>query len=353
MAILRSTGGRLNSSYKPFLPTLLELFSPLIEVQQDDSVSINTDSPSPLLTRNQEDDDLKKTCQLFHSTLFDFLRRHANLLCEEEGEEEGGKEKDKDSCMNFRVCPLRIADACLLYLSQERYSQLLKRTNGVWVDANEEPVSEHHFVTYCAKNWDKHIDLVAPDGTDLAFSSFTAMAGAFAAVAVRFRARVGAFLSSANFQTCLQIQSLWIDGAFSPYEVRGDKDGLIWLRRSLPSCITLADDTHCRDYHRFWWDWHLFLACADCDDPSCPFRLYPGEIDRCWWGSLGSGNFLSTMQSRYRSYRFESMKDDRESAGWSDFQVALATQDGVKALWLTYGLFRPAHLLLRAHPTAS
>ena len=277
---------------------------------------------------------LAKTCRLYHSTLFDFLRRHADILCED-GDDEAGKPTNEEQRPMFQVCPLRIADACLRYLTQDRYSRLLRQQGDTWIDANGQSVSEHLFLTYSAKNWDKHLDLVAPNGIEVSFSSLKIATGAFIAVAVRFNERVQAFLASPNFQTCIQIQSLWIIGAFSPYTWRNSTDGRVWVRRTLPRWI--VEDKYCRDYHRFWWDWQLFLSCAGCDDPLCAFRQYIGEVDRCWWGALGSDNFLSKMESRYRSFRFEAPQDDSAEAGANGqcfFQTALATPEGVTVLRL-------------------
>lgn len=339
LAILRSPAGSLEDSRKPFLTALLELFSPFIEVQNDSNTSLDQKFEESEAYTHSDFVTLASSCRLFHSSLFDFLRRHADVICEND---EGDEEKPKQS--GFRVCPLRIADACLLYLTQARYSTLLRRSGDDWVDTNGQAVSEHQFLTYSAKNWDKHLDLVAPNGADLPFSSLGAATSALAVVAGQFRPRVLAFLTSRNFQTCIQIQSLWIVGAFSPYKWRNWDDGRVWVRRTLPRWI--IEDKYCRDYHRFWWDWQKYLSCVGCDDLACPFRQCIGEVDRCWWGSLGTGNFLSGMESRYRSFRFEAPVNDEEAVGRSDFQIIVATRESVKALRLTY--VRPSRLKLQS-----
>ncbi|TFY50864.1 hypothetical protein EVJ58_g10856 [Rhodofomes roseus] len=198
IAILNSEYGCLDHSQKPFLRTLLELFSPLIECYDDGP------SDPPL---NNDDHDLQKTCRLFHSTLSNFLRRHADILCDEVDEEATDR-----SHTNFRVCPLRIADTCLLYLSQDRYSRLLRRRDGdTWIDTENQCVSEHRFLAYSAKNWDKHLDLVAPDGGRLNLPSVETAANAIITILEQFRTRVETFVNSTNFQTCMQ--TLEIDAA--------------------------------------------------------------------------------------------------------------------------------------------
>lgn len=375
VAVLRSGPGHLNDSQKPFLPDLFELFSPLIEVQHDnaDSDSIedfvknapfpplievkhdNADSDSteefvqsgPPVECDQHDDPLQKTCRLFHSTLFDFLQRHADLFYEE------GKLPEinqRNESLEFRTCQLRIGEACLLYLSQTKYSQLLRRQEDIWVDADDHTVSEHYFLTYSAKNWDKHLDLVAPDGSDFVCPSYEGVENAIVAVERRFRTRVLDFLNSSNYQTCLQILSIW-DGAT-----------FILHRRALPRWIGYS-----KDYRRFWMEWNQFLgyptfnsikdclksvgarptmlidyswwAAIDSDNP----KLYTGEIDRCWWASLGSDNFLSTLKSRYRCFHFQRMSqsEDSDTETTDDFilHATVVTHDGVKTLWLRYDIF--------------
>ncbi|TBU34343.1 hypothetical protein BD311DRAFT_351384 [Dichomitus squalens] len=331
VAMLHSSRGHLEDTQKPFAQALLELFPPLIEVQDDRTDSSDVRSDATATSTEAGPRTLAKTCRLFHSTLFDYLRRHADIFCEDEDDDEGERDKQRPS---FRVCPLRIADACLRYLAQDRYSRLLWQHEGTWVDMDRQSVAEHTFLTYSAKNWDKHLDLVAPNGVDLPFSqSFKMATGALFRVASAFRTRVQAFLSSSNFQTCIQIQNLWIDGAFSPYAWRNSNDGRVWVRRNLPRWT--VEDKYCRDYHRFWWDWHLFLSCSGCDDPSCAFRLCIGEVDRCWWGALGPDNFLSKMKSRYQSFRFQAQDcGEARKSGQCFFQTALATHDAVKVLRL-------------------
>ncbi|KAH9910657.1 uncharacterized protein B0H18DRAFT_1176611 [Fomitopsis serialis] len=275
IAVLNSRAGHLDDSHKPFLPTLLELLSPLIEVQPEHTVD-NHDSTDSLTS--DQGNELQKTCRLFHSTLFDFLNRHAELLC---GDIDSEESQHGHTVTGFCVCPLRIADACLLYLAQTRYSWLLRRQDNTWVDAENQHVSAHHFLTYSAKNWDKHLDLVSPNSNDFNFPPVGAITGAVSRITAQFRIHVENFLSSSNFQTCIQVQSLWIDGAFSPYEVSGDEDHLLWVRRSLPHWIgAISGKYRAYYYHRFWWDWFPFLSCATCDNPRCEGKAttYSGAI---------------------------------------------------------------------------
>ncbi len=333
VTILRSPSGRLEEAHKPYLPKLLDLLPPLLEVHGGSDSTIGEDATDDVRTL------LSKTCRLYHSTVFDYLRRKAKIICESED----NAEEPSPSGSDFRVCPLRIADACLRYLTQVRYSKLLQRRQDIWVDADGQSVSaeaaERTFLTYSAKNWDKHADLIVPDNCPSSSSSDRAITR----VVKHFNRCVQDFLTSPNFQTCIQVQSLCIVAAFGRYRWTVDSnDGKVWFRRCLPHLILNDKDEYSndcdyhRDYQRFWGDWRKFLACtADCDDDWCPFRKCgKGEVDRCWWGALGPDNFLSTMESRYRSFRLEVPRDKAEATRASSisrcfFQTTLPTHDRV------------------------
>ncbi|KAI0747513.1 hypothetical protein C8Q74DRAFT_1442530 [Fomes fomentarius] len=329
VTILRSSSGRLEEAGKPF--SLLQVLSPLIEVQDDRSHPMGNGSD---LVAHNDKDARTKTCRLYHSTVFNYLRQNAEVICDPEDNSEDGNYQPPEA--TFRVCPLRVADACLRYLTQVRYSKLLRHQRNDWVDADGQSVAEHLFLTYSAKNWVNHVDLIGPHGNHPSFS-LEPSDGAITRVAKQFNERVQDFLTSSNFQTCIQVQSLYIVGAFSRYWwVNSNDRKVVWFRRCLPRLI--LKDTYHRDYQRFWWDWRKFLACtAECDDDSCPFRKCGrGEVDRCWWGALGPDNFLSTMENRYRSFRLEvpGVQAETRASSRCFFQTTLPTHDGVITLRL-------------------
>lgn len=283
----------LNRAEMPYIRRLLKLFPPLIEV---DNIS------------HIPDDD--RVCRLCHSTVLNFLRRNPYILC-------GSLKKGgKDLAAGIRICPRVIADASLLYLSQERYSRLLTRRENGWFDRNEEAVTEHHFLTYSAKYWDKHLDSYPHrvheifrslsstelDGQDEEFGKEH--------VFLEIHAHVERFLRSPNFQTCLQIQSLCVDGQFSVHYVNGDLEDRGYAKRVFPDWFVMWSPdgmAFLKDYHRLWYDWQRILNCGTCVDPNCTCvaKRYAGEIDRCWWAALGPQNFLSKMKGRYSSFRFQ------------------------------------------------
>jgi hypothetical protein len=81
---------------------LKKLFAPMIEVQSGGS-------------DNDLDDD--SPCRLVHSTVRDFLMKNPDVL-------------GQDLPVTHRI----IADACLGYLSQSRYAELLMASGAEWRD---------------------------------------------------------------------------------------------------------------------------------------------------------------------------------------------------------------------------
>lgn len=345
VAVLRSGGGRLKPTEKQtvFVDSLLELFSPLIEVQHESSTSkgrkelLVDDGPAedalvvveePAVEVDRPDDafHLEKTCRLFHSTLFDFLQRNADLFYADDDKKI--QNTSDSSTIDFRISQLRIAESCLLYMSQARYASPLRQENDVWVDMSGQPVTEQRFLVYSAKNWDKHLDLVAPDGSD--YPSTQTVEESFPKVAAVFRTRLDEFVTSPNFQTCLQVLSIWVPATFCPFFVGDSK--IVHVRRGLPRWCT-----HHMDYYRFWWDWGHFLGYSNWMDTRDIFKPFTGDVKRCWWGSFGSKNFLSKLPSYYQTYRFWSDKPQEHAHSFDDLlmQAALATPRDVKILWRT------------------
>ncbi|KAJ7606848.1 hypothetical protein FB45DRAFT_949292 [Roridomyces roridus] len=244
----------------PFSPLLRKLLPPLIELQQDNGSSENEDI----------------ICRIFHSTLREFLLKNPGVL-------EIGSDPRTDLLITQDV----IAKATLLYLSQTRYARLLRKgTDGRWIDGSGSSV--HHFLSYSAKYWDKGMDALTPSE--------------------ELYNHVGSFLTSPNFQTCIQVQSLWVDGQFGVFRFDCQKDDHVYLRRMLPAWFvsgTPAGLKLWRDFREFVHEWKYFLTCPRFNNPTSETLPYTGELNRCWWPVLGSQNFLSKVKCRYPTFRFE------------------------------------------------
>lgn len=262
-----ASSGALDREAMPFPDRLQKLFPPLIELHP---------------TEGNEHDP---TCRLFHSTIKAFIQKV------------GGKVFN-DASADLVISPDLAARACLYYLRQPRYSRLLRRLdNGYWVDSSGDNVENHQFLVYAAKYWDKHFDNVAGNS--------------------EIRNQIIDFITSSNFQTFIQVQSLWIENKFVTF---GSDSGIQYLLRVFPVWflrgIESANERRLwACYRQFLHNWRHFLCCTNCGDFQCPSASCAGEIDRCWWSALGPGNFLSRFKGRYASFALQDEESDRTEFG--------------------------------------
>ena len=265
----------------PWKQSVRKLFAPLIETQQD--------------TEDPED----SVCYLFHSTVKDFLLKNNQIFLQGQPDTEGGKSR--------LITEFTIANACLLYLSQDRFSKLLMK-KGLSPDSCSDPRSEewmttlgdsteeHHFLKYSAKYWDKHLDGV--EGTQVVSQ------------------RVKDFLNSTNYQTTIQVQSLWVESHFGLHTIVDEHGTYMSFRGSkrvfprwFSSHVSMDCGKYSEDYGSFVNEWRHLLNFGSCDCDKCgvfthgAFGAYVGEVDRCFWGALGPRNFLSSNHERYNSFR--------------------------------------------------
>ncbi|KJA21807.1 hypothetical protein HYPSUDRAFT_41683 [Hypholoma sublateritium FD-334 SS-4] len=256
------------------LKTFLGKFTTLVEVDGDISDPAPTD-----------------TCRLVHSSVFEFLYDNPAIL-------------DKDSKdYQLHFSPFALANACLTYLARPIFSQLLQKQSlsdatYTWVDSTGETVDKHLFSQYAAKYWVRHVVDLDKREQD------------------QIRERVVTFLSSNNFQTCMQIQSIWVQGRFDQYYV-GDKLSILhampkWLIRNRSSDskrITITK--YWLDYRELMHNWKILLSCRGCHDtdPDCSYLAFRGELDRIWWTSFGPDHLFSNFQSRYKSFRLAEDKN--------------------------------------------
>ncbi|KAJ7266958.1 hypothetical protein B0H12DRAFT_1098958 [Mycena haematopus] len=252
----------LRAADMPFPSSLRTLLPPLIEFSQ---------ASSP--------DSAECICRLFHSTVRDFLFRNPAVL-------RSGLDDNPDPT-NLLITPDVIGNTCLLYLSQTRYSRLLTRhNNSDWLDASKKPVDQHQFQVYAAKYWDKHLDEISP--TDA------------------LHHRVSAFITSVNFATCVQVQSLWVDAQFGVW-FSFPSDRRAYLRRMFPKWFvtgTKDGKNLWLDFRAFVHEWKHFLR-GSTIEPFPSYLPYKGELDRCWWPTLGPRNFLSKLNCRYTTFTFQ------------------------------------------------
>jgi hypothetical protein len=247
------------------------------------------------------------TCRLVHSTVKEFLRESQGKVF--------GQESD------LIITPTIAADACLKYLRQARYAHLLTRhddgRHGLDIMGDRVP-DNHQFLLYAAKYWDRHLDDVeANDET---------------------RSLVTDFATSTNFQTLLQVQSLYLEGRFNTFKAYGwgDQKFLIrvfpiWFTEGVPELDIRVS------YRQFVHEWMHFLGCSECGDRRCSAVRFAGEIDRCWWSALGPRNLLSKFKGRHDSFCFSSPEVESGDYKIGEcFEGVGPTGDELKILRLTY-----------------
>lgn len=125
------------------------------------------------------------TCTLAHATVRKFLVKRAQ-----------NPEAQDDTTL--RVVPDTLASICLKYLMQSRFAGLLRKDGETFKDELEEDIVNHHLLSYAAKYWDKHLDVVQE------WESLCEV--------------VKRFTMSGQFFTTLQVQSLLV-GGMSDYKM--------------------------------------------------------------------------------------------------------------------------------------
>lgn len=266
--------------------SLVELYDAITMIRSSDSrdkkqkpfPSLVQELLSPLIVLEGEQSSQGYRCRLFHSTIKAFVQRNPFVLAD-----------DANNPESVAIDPSRIARLCLQYLSQSRYRNLLILQDGAWKDALGEPIDNDELLQYAAKYWDKHLEDVRPTPPALL-------------------ERTCKFVLSANFQTLLQIQNLYVSGHFMVFTRTGVPERFKFLRRVFPIWLVreraLIDSAQLwKDYRSFMHEWSYLIGCGCCESPKCLKKLFAGEIDRVMFGALGSDSFLSRLRSRYMSFK--------------------------------------------------
>ena len=274
----------------PWRQAIEKVFAPLIETQED--------------PENQGE----CFCYLFHSTVRDFLISNQSVF-----------QQELSSPAICAISELTIAKACLLYLSQDRYSQLLTSDAGHWITASKDKIKDHHLLTYSAKYWDKHFDDIGETP--------------------ELRREIEGFLTSPNFMSTMQLQSLFVQGHFQVYSIINGNPNHKFTKRVFPEWFASHTITECakfsRNYRSYISEWHTLLDYRNCEDPRCyrhwTSKQFRGEVDRCLWGALGPGNFLSSNCGRYTSFML--CQEDDLGPGRLPYHEAIS-HDGNRVLVL-------------------
>ncbi|CZR51756.1 uncharacterized protein PAC_01633 [Phialocephala subalpina] len=202
--------------------------------------------------------------QLSHASVYEFLQEHMAKRVDKCDNASG-------SVPEILVCHDTIADACLKYLSQVRYSKILRKLSATEFETGFERcpdnIRQHHFLQYAAKYWYRHLEEWGCDRCE----------------------DMKAFISSPQFITSIQVQSLFVVGHFINSFDHENKSRKL-MKRNIPEWFRNCTDGRClvKDYEIFITEWSRYLQLGVTD-------FMNGEIERCLWGALGPRNFLGVL----------------------------------------------------------
>lgn len=297
------------------------LRSPGVRLTEDDIVrsclGLVRYTPGPA-TKEQKKSSTDGIIRLSHSSVQKFLLEDVGHTLADNTDTKSGGEDDDDMTIKRRTFlePHRpfvtediIRTSCLAYLAQPKYLKPLllpaanpkspsERANSNMLGSRTPAVvlpKDSGFLLYSAKYWFQHCDTTcADDDTDNSEHCGDPPE--------EVRQSVKNFISSPHFYTCMQVQSLFVQGhflhSFDSITGRGQS-----VRRTLPNWMRRLEPELLRQYNTFQGEWCRLLKGRSSD----PVR---GDLSRCFWGSLGANNFLSVFdgggRSRYLNFCFDS-----------------------------------------------
>ncbi|PTB57558.1 hypothetical protein M431DRAFT_343923 [Trichoderma harzianum CBS 226.95] len=259
IAILRTESGDLDPDYKPRDDSVLNACHPLVKI---------------ITQRGEKENDPIIT--LHDGGVREFL--------------EGSLELRSDHHTDDELVDAGIfRDTCIRYLTQPKYEKFLKKidtgTFKTW-ETNEDIIS-HKFLGYCVKYWHQHFDTPSAESPPEA----------------EFK-KVKKFVESTHFATCVQVQSLVVEGHFA-HRIDDITDQAASTKRVFPNWLLKSELF--RQYSIFSSEWSELLQSGLTSNLN-------GELDRCIWMSLGHNHFLSSLPCRYESFIFATKETEASNS---------------------------------------
>ncbi|KAK6362889.1 hypothetical protein TWF730_000342 [Orbilia blumenaviensis] len=214
---------------------------------------------------------------LCHGTVRKFLKERSDLT----------RGQNKNSSSEEFVSSKIMGECCIRYFLQARFRILLEKVgkDGALLTGGvpREHINANSLIFYAAKYWHRHFDtgiVVTEQQGNLEPQMPTQED---INIVIRF-------LESPNFVTCVQVQSLCVEGHFlQSYDTITDR--ATKRRRVLPNWfLRCRKDLYCQ-FEEFISEWGELLQSGSSEHAN-------GELDRCLWQALGDGNFLSKRNSR-------------------------------------------------------
>jgi hypothetical protein len=248
-------------------------------------------SCEPLIKVLGDGNNLQNSAMILsHSTVRAFLIHNPDVF-------RNGQLSDKA----ISISEDEVASALLRYLRQPRYRCPLAEGTETWRACLGHDVGKHYLLTYAAKYWDKHSNKAASGN--------------------RCLEDVLKFVQSPQFGTCLQVQSLSVEGHFGLYLPKQ-----VWvplhMKRTFPRWFSENSKDGkiiSRNYQKFVGEWGALLEYKGL-----------GRLDYCLLGALGQWNFLSKLKCRYDSFIFAEDAEDEDKT-WLSNEVMISA-DGSQLL---------------------
>ena len=222
--------------------------------------------------------------QLSHSIVRDFLWKHSDIP-----EPAALNLSDSLNPLTYEsyVSSRVIAESCLRYLSQRKYSHLLrKRTPSKFDVTSAYDITDHHLLHYAAEFLFVHYNDFEPTKQD--------------------QTQLDSFLRSLNFYTLIQVRSIYLihSGRKTLSREEPPEVGNIFPTWFVESQTGKVLEINCHEYIN---EWSSLLRRGVSWGAN-------GEIDRCFWGALGPSSFLSKAREleRYTSFMFSNEPEANE-----------------------------------------
>ncbi|KAI1079934.1 hypothetical protein F5B20DRAFT_590137 [Whalleya microplaca] len=236
----------------------------------------------PLIRVDQTTNNGAKICTLCHGSVKEFLELNPRIL------KETGVAHPSES----DISPGLLAELCLKYLQQPRYSNILtKAEDDTFETSCGQNVLDHHLLVYCAKYWALHMESLRSSP--------------------ELRIQVEQFVKSQHFMTCIQVQSLFVGENFRLHVSHPEHIRLLMGGPPFPAWLGSPVESQLNtQYHLAVEEWSYFL-----DDCATINGNFPGQLNLCAWGTLGKSNFLHKMPSKIRSYALENDNERNDEPG--------------------------------------
>ncbi|KAI8274233.1 hypothetical protein K4K60_009918 [Colletotrichum sp. SAR11_57] len=177
----------------------------------------------------------------------------------------------------------------------------------------QQNIDTHAFLTYCAKYWARHQELEH----------------AMSTLPESRRDEIYEFVSSSQFRTTLQVQSLFVEAQFGFMLSTGHEEEGVHLVRAFPRFFTETEEFPIgkrvqQQYNEAIGEFGYYL-----NSLSRFHEQLAGQIDRCLWGMLGKSNMFRRVSSHLRSFKLETKRTPDDEARYLYHDNVIMSNKGI------------------------